>query len=334
MGKATEADNFIQACSDSAESNEIIRREMEKNAEETQMEKEKAIANIFEMAGKIKATNFQKSQSAFFGLLMLKQVKESKEYRSKAGMTWEQFCEHVGVDRRRIDEQLLDLKPFRTEFLADFANFSGVEISKIKYLGMAVSEKSAEIAENAITYNGETVPLDAEHKDEIQALLETLEESHKQQVEEKDATIRTKDRLIKAKEDVIKKMERELSRLEKTVKKTDLTEEEQDAINLLAEVQTNFIQGIADIKKQIKPGEAPEIALRQLYFLYIFISKVCMEERLDLHEFYRNAEDVPWEITEMELPPTEVLVDNLPLTRGMGKAYKEKINQRQAAKER
>lgn len=297
-------------------------------------EKEKAIANIFEMAGKIKATNFNKSQAAFFSLLMLKKVKDAKEYRTSMGMSWEQFCQHVGVNRRWVDEQLADLKPFKVEFLEDFLRFSEVPLSKIKYLGESIAEGNSGIEDGAITYNGETIPLDAEHKDDIQALLETLEQSHKQQTEEKDATIRTKDRLIKAKEAVITKMERELARLEKTVQKTDLTDEEQDAVNLLQEVQRDFIQWIADIKRKIKPGQAPEIALRQLYFLYIFMSKVCMEERLDLHEFYQHAEDVPWEITEMEIPSAEILIDNTPLTAGMGRAYKEKIEQRKAAKEK
>ena len=332
MSIKDEVDNHIQICSDAAESFEAMRRDSEKIAELAQMEKEKAITYIYEMAGKIKTTNFFKTQADFFNLLMLKQVKESKEYRERLGMTWEQFCEHVGVKRRTIDFQLKDIEPLRQDFLATFANFSGVAISKIRYLGMAVNGNLATVAENSITYNGETIPLDAEHKDEIQSLLETLEESHKKQVEENAATIRTKDRLIKAKEDVISKMERELSRLVKTVEKSDLTEEEQDACNLLSQVQHDFIGWISDIGKKIKPHEAPEIALRQLYFLYIFISKVCMEKRLELHESYQNADEVPWEITEFEIPPSEILVDNLPTFygRNTGARYRQKIEERQA----
>ncbi|NPU84405.1 MAG: hypothetical protein HPY65_07935 [Syntrophaceae bacterium] len=334
MKGSSDADKLVKNYSDAAESREIMKRDIEKSAEAIQKEKEDAIANVYEMAGKIKVTNFQKSQSAFFGLLMLKQVKESKEYRSKMNMTWEQFCEYVGVDRRRVDEQLIDLKPFRTEFLADFASFSGCQINKVKYLGEAISADSAKIADNAIIYNGETIPLDADHKDEIQALLETLEESHKAEKDEAEATIKTKDRLIKAKEKVINQMERDLQRLERKVELTDLTEEEQDAINLLAQVQIDFLKGISDIKKKIIPHQAPEIALRQLYFLYIFIGKIVMEERLALHEEYRNAEEVPWEIMEEEIPPDDVLVANMPATHMMGKAYKDKIEKRRTAKEK
>lgn len=332
MKGKTEADRLIDNYSEAAESQERMKLALEKNADQTQREREEAIANIHEMAGKIKGSHFFKTQSEFFNLLMLKQVKDSKEYRERFGMTWEQFCEYCGLKRRTVDLQLEDLEPFRQEFLATFANFSGVTFSKIKYLGMEISAKNAEIAENAITYNGETIPLDAEHRDDIQALLETLEESHKKEKEEAAAAIKTKERLLKAKEDVIGKMERELSRLEKSVPKSTLTPEEQDAVNLLVRIQTDFIAGLSDIKKKIEPGKAPEIALRQLYFLYIFISKVAMEERLALQDFYANAEEVPWEITEMELPPTEVLIDNAPLTagKGMGAKVKARMEERQA----
>jgi hypothetical protein len=217
-----------------------MKRNLEKNMETAQREKEEAIANVYEMAGKIKVTNFQKSQSAFFGLLMLKQVKDSKEYRSKMGMNWEQFCEYAGVDRRRVDEQLLDLKPFRTEFLADFASFSGVELSKIRYLGMAVSADSASFSENAITYNGETIPIDAEHKDEIQALLETLEETHKAQLEEQEANNRAQKRILQAKEDVIRKQEKSLRKFEKDAERRGLTPEEHAFLQKMENMRIGF----------------------------------------------------------------------------------------------
>jgi len=330
----TEADMLVQNYSEAAESQEAMKKDMEKSAEQVQREKEEAIANIYEMAGKIKATHFFKEQAGFFDLLLLKQVKDSKEYRTRLGLTWEAFCDSIGVKRRTIDEHLEDLQPFRLDFLAAFRQFSGVDLSKIKYLGMAINEKMAEVAENAITYNGETIPLDAEHRDDIQALLETLEESHKKQIEDKDATLAAKDRLLKAKEELVNKMERELKRLEKTVPKSELTEEEQDAVNLLAQVQSDFIAGLSDIKKKIDPRSAPEIALRQYYYLLIYVSKQALEERLALQSYYEGAEEVPWEITEFELPPEDVLIDNMPMTagRGMGEKVKAKIAERQARK--
>jgi len=328
-----EAELVRKAQDESARTVEVMKRDLEKSVEQKQRDKEAAIAKIFEGAGSVKTLKFQKSQSGFFYLLKMKEIKESKAYLL-FDMNWEKFCEYIGENRRRIDEQLADLKPFKIEFLADFASFSGVTINKIKYLGEAIAADSAGINGNAITYNGETIPVDAEHADEIKELIETLEENHKKEKDEADTTIRTKDRLLKAKDDTLNKLERELKRLERTVDKTDLTDEEQDACNLLHQVQLDFLTWISDIKKKIKPHEAPEIALRQYYYLLIFISKLAMEERLNLQASYEPAEEVPWEISEMEIPPTEIMIDNLPMSagKGLGRKVVEKMAERAAKK--
>ena len=334
MAKKTEADIVVGAVSDHAESTEIMKRQQVESADQAQQEKEEAIANVYEMAGKVKATNFFKTQADFFNLLMLKKVKDAKEYRDRFGMTWEQFCDHVGVKRRTIDLQLEDLEPFRQEFLATFANFSGVTLSKIKYLGMAVDSKLAMIAENAIAFNGETIPVDAEHADEIQSLLETLEENHKKAATEAAETIKTKERLLRDKDKVMDKQARDIARLEKRAEITDLTEEEQEAVNLLMQVQTDFLTALSDVKKKIEPGRAPEIALRQYYYLLIFMQKITAEERVALQAVYEPAEMGPDEILEEELPPTDVMIDNTPLTagKGLGKKVVDKIEERAAKK--
>lgn len=323
----------VKGITEAVESMESVRRNLEKAKDPTQQEKEEAIANVFEMAGKIKATNFFKTQAEFFNLVMLKKVKDSREYRERFGMTWEQFCEHAGVNRRTVDRQLDELEPFRQDFLDTLSNFSGVTLSKIKYLGMAVSGQMAEISDNAIIYNGETIPLDPEHRDEIQALLDNLEESHKQTLEEKDSAIRAKNRLLKSKEELVNKMEREIKRLEKTVDMEPLSAEEQEAIDILREIQSRFVEAISTIKKKVPYDKAPAIALRQLYFLYIFMSKVCLDERLDLHEHWKDAEDVPWEIDPEELPPPDAMIENLPLGgKKIAENFRKKVAERTAGK--
>ena len=145
MVKKTEAEHVMDATHQAAESIEIMKREHEQNVQQRQRDREEAIASLSEMAGKLKATNFFKTQADFFNLLLLKQVKDSKEYRDRLGMTWESFCDSIGLKRRTVDEQLLDLQPFRLEFLAAFRQLSGADMSKIKYLGMAATGGSAEI---------------------------------------------------------------------------------------------------------------------------------------------------------------------------------------------
>ncbi|MHB8772991.1 MAG: hypothetical protein ACYC7J_18505 [Syntrophales bacterium] len=331
----TEAGKRLKSNMEAAESMEATRRAIAQNAATAQQEKEEAIANVYEMAGKIKATNFQKAQSNFFGLLMLKQVKDSKSYRERFGMSWEKFCDHVGVNRRWVDEQLADLKPFKTEFLEAFLQFSGVPVSKIKYLAESITEGNSAFSEKGITYNGEVIPIDADHGDEIRAYIETLEEDHRKKTEELEATLSAAKKVSASKEKVINTLERDLKRLAKRVDLSDLTDEEQDAINLLSQVQMNFMMGISDVKKQIEPHKAPAIALRSYYFLLLYIQKFCTDEREALNETYRDAGDCPWDIMDQEVPDWTKVADNLPSMagRGIGKKLNAKLDQRKAQAE-
>ena len=240
MARKTEADNVITALSDAAESHEIMKRNTEKNAIEIQRLKEEAIANVFETAGKLKAMNFVKTQADFFNLVMLKQIKDSKEYRERFGMTWESFCEHVGVNRRWIDEKLADLKPFKSEFLEAFLQFSGVGINKIKYLGESISGGTSEIKDGCIIHKGDIIPIDQEHREEVQALFETLEETHKAQLEEKESDLATKNRLLKDKEKVINRQARDLAKYEKRAEAQGLTPEEDAFLQRMSNTRTAF----------------------------------------------------------------------------------------------
>ena len=195
---------------------------------------------IFETSGKIKTVAFFESQTRLMRLLFLKQSKDNKDYREKFGMTWEEFCIAAGENRRRIDELLLDLKPFKADWLAKFVTTFGVEIHKIKYLGEAISAESANFKDNSIIYQGEEIPLTPEHKDEIQALLEKLEESYKAQLEEKSAVIRTKDKLIQSQGDLVHRQEKTISKFEREAAKQGLTLEEDAFIKKVENLRIGF----------------------------------------------------------------------------------------------
>lgn len=302
-------------------------RQQEELQQSEQQLREKAIAMTAEFVGTIKAMNFMRSLSEITVLVKLKDLKESKHYKT-AGMTWDETCEAMGLSRRTVDERLAALEPFRDDFLGNFASFFSNDFRKIKYLGRAISGKSAEIRDNSIVFGGQEIPVTPENADEIQALLEKLEEDHREQLAEKESDLKAQKRIVSAKEDVIRKMEKEIKRLERTVTMTDLPPEEQEALDLLVKIQGDLVAAVSTIKQRIDYKSAPVSILRSLYFLYIFGSKVFLEERMLLNSFWDDAEEVPWEITEQELPEPSVLIDNMPATRGMGKAYQEKIDAR------
>ncbi|MDA8155599.1 MAG: hypothetical protein M0Z52_03965 [Actinomycetota bacterium] len=223
---------------ESAAALSVVKTELDqrKIAAGEQQLRERAIAEVFEMAGRIKATHFVKSQSEFFTLVALKQVKDNKEYRERFDMTWDQFCQHVGLKRRTVDENLQDLTPFRAEFLASFRNFLGVDFNKIKYLGQAISAESAKIEDGAIHYNGEIIPVTPEYAEDIQAVLETIEHN----LEETKATLKANERLLRDKDRDKATLQKKLDKLEGKAAKQGLSAEEEAFVKQLANLEKSF----------------------------------------------------------------------------------------------
>ena len=245
---------------------------------------------LFKMAGKIEGLNFFKSQSQFFVLVMLKQVKDNKEYREKYGMTWERFCEEIGIKRRTIDEQLLDLKPFKAEFLADFRQFSGMDLWKIKYLGEVITGGAASFSEKGITYRGETIPIDQEHAPDIQALLDHLEEQHKKEREKEQAEHSRTKRALKATEDERNEKANALERIKREAEAKGLLPKE-DAffkkIDLLRlEVLKN--QYLIDPERMVELFEEnePTTAMRAAYLALL------QEHEMVMNVYVDQAEDL------------------------------------------
>jgi hypothetical protein len=281
--------------------------------------------------GAIKTNKAHRDYCDFLDALVLYRAHKDKNYK-KTGLSWEKFCEATGYERTKAERIIKDIEPVFEIFSGNMPVFSGVSLSDIRWLGKNKTGTFAGFDEDGnLVIDGKKIPATTE---DIIAYINNEQEIHKQEKEETTATLRTKERLLKDKETTINKMEKEIMRLEKRADKTDLTEEEQDACNLLYQVQVDIMSWFSDIKKKIQPHKAPEIALRQYYYLLIFFSKLAMEERLILHEEYKEAEDVPWEISEMELPPTDVMIDNLPMTagKGLGKKVVAKMEERNAPK--
>jgi hypothetical protein len=181
---------------------------------------------VYEMAGKVKASHFAHRQAEFLTLLMLKQIKETRDYRLTYGMTWEEFCDYVHLDRRTVDRHLEDLEPFRVDFLVSFANFAGADISKIKYLGRAISDKMTDFDGHNIIIDGEKIPCIPERADEIGAVLDRLREELKAQNEELAAQKKASDRIQSDLHKRINKLEKDDARRKGVLADRDLSADE------------------------------------------------------------------------------------------------------------
>lgn len=301
--------------------------EIEKLKQEVQAGRDDGFA-----IGSIKTNKAYRDYCNFMDALMLYRVHKNKTYK-KNGLTWEKFCEAVGYARRTAEEIIDQVSPIFDSFTANFAVLSEVNLNDIRWLGKNKPADFAGFSEDGkyLIDGEERIPATPE---DITAYVKNLQETHKKEKDDAIEKLKAKEKVLADKEKVINSYARDIARLERTVEKSELTEEEQEGVDMLIQMQKDFLTTISDIKKKIEPHKAPDVVLRQLYYLYIFISKVAMEERLILHESYEGAEEVPWEIDESEIPPADVLIDNLPMSagKGMGKKVAAKLEERSAKK--
>jgi hypothetical protein len=221
---------------------EIVAMEQRQDAmaEATKGAREKAASVLFREAGRIEAMNYQRAQADFFMLIMLKRVKEAKEYREKLDMTWPQFCEAVGVKWRTIDDKLADIKPFKEEFLTAFVNFSGFELNKIRLIGEAISNGAVKIEGTTIIYDGQKIAITPENKDEIQGVFEKIETTYKKDLDDAQSEVRASKRVLKDKETLINKQAKLIDRYTGNARNKDLTPEEDGFLQQMENLKIGF----------------------------------------------------------------------------------------------
>lgn len=168
----TDAENDTDVRNDEAVEFKVLQMKLRDKEE---LEEKEAIAYTCTMLGRIQSAAFNERQQRLMKLIWLKQVKDGRIYKKMRGLdTWVKFCEACGEKWRTIDDSLQDLSVFADEFLTETVKL-GWTPSEVKRLSRAVLADNAELTEtvnsNAITIDGKTIPLDADHKDEIMELV-------------------------------------------------------------------------------------------------------------------------------------------------------------------
>lgn len=179
------------------------------------------------------------AHNEFLKLLMLYRVKESKDYK-KGGKTWEQFCESRGYARRTAETLIAELKPLFDQFSAKLAGLSGIGFNKIRLLGRAIAADSAGFKDGCLVYDDQLIPLDPDHKDEIEAVIEQIKDESEKIKTEKALEVKAKDRVLKDKEKTIQKLHRTLEKLEGQAKEKGLTPAEEGFIKKVEALRLGF----------------------------------------------------------------------------------------------
>jgi hypothetical protein len=217
-------------------------RNLELLKKEQQAKRELQIAQVHEMIGRIQGVKLIADFANVGGLMWLKQVKESKIYRDLPNVgTWEDFCKYIGLSRQKVDEDLLNLATFGEEFLANVGGFS-LGYRDLKKLRQLTHDGTITIDADAIVINDERIPLDADHKDDLQAAIESIIDQQAIIKEEMEGQKKAYDRVQNDTRKSMVKLEKELARFTKEAEGKGLSAEE-DAFVQLVEKHRILVQG-------------------------------------------------------------------------------------------
>lgn len=221
--------------------NEVYRKARIDVEDEIIKVKSEAAAKIpqHEAIGFLKKVRLDKAFNDLVEAVVLYRVKESKAYKN-GGFTWEQFCEVAGYDRRRADETVADIRPIFDRFSAESATSLGLGLNKIRYLGKAVSAESATFDGVDLLILGERIPFDAEHKDEIEAAIDSLQEENQTIKEELSAQKKAFDRVQADTHKTVTRLEKELNRFKKIAEGRELKPEEEAFQKQMGLVRSGF----------------------------------------------------------------------------------------------
>jgi hypothetical protein len=149
-------------------------RAIEDSRAAAQIEREAQIAHSYELAGRVKALLFTEKVATVATLMQLKQAKESKCYRDLPGIgSWDKYCEYMGVSRRKVDEDLINLSTFGGEFLETVSSFS-LGYRELKKLRQLTHDGSVVIEAECIRIGEESIPINEDHADDLQIAIEKI----------------------------------------------------------------------------------------------------------------------------------------------------------------
>jgi hypothetical protein len=190
--------------------------------------------------GVLQKIEYDLAHNQMLKYVVLHRIKQAKEYR-KGGMTWDQFCEALGDERRNVDRILTDIGPIISTVSDKMSVFTGMDFSKIRLLGRSISDKMSEITEDGmLVIAGERIPLTPDYRDDLQAALEQVIETNAKILADKDATIRAKDKVLKDKQTLIERQAKDLAKLEDAAFKAGMTPIEEAFIKRMENLRVSF----------------------------------------------------------------------------------------------
>lgn len=246
-----------------------------------------AKGNQREAMGVLKKIQHDRAYSELIEAVVLYRVKESRAYK-EGGLTWADFCEASGYEVRTADNIINDLRPIFNKFSENVSTFLGIGFNKIRYLGKSLSENVSEISDGSLIIEGEKIPLTPEHKDEIEAAIDKLQEDLKKQKEDAAAQKKAHERVQADIHKTVTKLEKELARHKGFFDDKDLNDEEGafvKKVGLLKKAFDGYLLTLdPDNVEELQPGREPSVRMRAEYLTALSYMKMQILTIYDMAE--------------------------------------------------
>lgn len=298
-GKARVDDSRMDAA------NEIYRVAKAEAASEIEKMKEREglIAQSHEMIGRIQGVEMIAKMATVSTLIWLRDVKATKIYRDLPNIgTWDDFCKYLKKDRRTVDEDLQNLATFGEEFLETVASLQ-VGYRDLRKLRQLTHDGTVQVTEDAIEISGQRIPLDADHKEDLQAAIEWVIEQQSQTEAELEAQKKAHSRVQEETHKSMVKLQKDMDKLSRDARAKDLSPEEDAFLQRIENLSTSFQGYLLQIRGLVDAEEVPGVRAKAA--LVAFLNQA----RMELNAYHDTAYDrhaAPGMAPEEEwIPPFE-----------------------------
>lgn len=184
-----------------------IIQQQEQQAIQTK-EKEELIAEAYKLTGRVEALKLITDFGNVSSLLLLKNIKENKIYKSMQGIeTWDNYCKSIGYSHKTIDDKLEFLNTLGSEFLETVSTF-GVGYRDLKKITSKVKTGALQIKDESVVINGEVISLN--EKDILKDALTDLVAKNKEEISKLKAENKAKDKMVQTYAEAKEAKEQEL----------------------------------------------------------------------------------------------------------------------------
>ncbi len=241
----------------------------------------------YEAMGVLRKIQHDRAYNDLIEAVVLYRIKDNKAYRD-GGLNWEDFCAAVNIDRRNADRIIDDIRPIFTSFSDNLSGFLGISFNKIRYLGKSIPDNLSSFEDGALVIQGEKIPLTPEHKDEIEAAIDKLQEDLKKQKEDAAAQKKAHERVQADIHKTVTKLEKELARHKGFFDDKDLNDEEAafvKKVGLLKKAFDGYLLTLdPDNVEELQPGREPSVRMRAEYLTALSYMKMQILTIYDMAE--------------------------------------------------